>query len=104
MCRSFFFFAKLEMYSCYAATAVLSETFAQNNDKWLDIYMDIICGYDSIVRLTEAEKKAIPYIILANQFVCVAWFAEQEKYMEIFETNKQMTKWLLSKWDALCAV
>ena len=86
---------------CYAATAVLSETFAQNNDKWLDIYRDIICGYDSIARLTEAEKKAIPYVILANQFVCVAWFAEQEKYMEIFETNKQMTKWLISKFDEL---
>jgi Ser/Thr protein kinase RdoA (MazF antagonist) len=86
---------------CYAATAVLSETFAQNNDKWLDIYRDIICGYDSVAHLTEAEKKAIPYIILANQFVCVAWFAEQEKYMEIFETNKQMTKWLISKLDEL---
>ncbi len=86
---------------CYAATAILSETFAQNNDKWLDIYRDIICGYDSIARLTEAEKQAIPYVILANQFVCVAWFAEQEKYKEIFEINKQMTKWLFSKFDEL---
>jgi hypothetical protein len=30
-----------------------------------------------------------------------ARFAEQEKYAEIFETNKQMTKWLIHKLDAL---
>ena len=86
---------------CYAATAVLSETFGDCNDKWLDIYRDIICGYDSVVHLTEDEKKAIPYMILANQFVCVAWFAEQDKYVEIFETNRQMTKWLIDKFDEL---
>ena len=87
---------------CYAATAVLSETFGQSNDSWLNIYRDIICGYDSVAKLTEAERKAIPYIILANQFVCVAWFAEQDKYAEVFEINRQMTKWLIGKFDELC--
>ena len=86
---------------CYAATAVLSETFGQNHDKWLDIYRDLICGYDSVAHLTDNERRAIPYIILANQFVCVAWFSEQDKYAEIFEINKQMTKWLLRKFDEL---
>ena len=86
---------------CYAATAVLSETFGQKNDKWLGIYRDIICGYDSVVHLTESERKAIPRIILANQFVCVAWFSEQDKYAEIFETNKRMTAWLIEKFEVL---
>ena len=86
---------------CYAATAVLSETFGQNNDKWLGIYRDIICGYDNVAHLTEPERKAIPYIILANQFVCVAWFAGQDKYAEIFETNKRMTAWLIEKTEEL---
>ena len=86
---------------CYAATAVLSETFGQNNDRWLDIYRDIICSYDSVAKLTDAERKAIPYIILANQFVCVAWFAEQDKYAEILEINKRMTAWLIEKLDEL---
>ena len=86
---------------CYAATAVLSETFGQENDKWLGIYRDIICGYDSVVHLTESERKAIPHIILANQFVCVAWFSEQDKYAEIFETNKRMTAWLIEKFEEL---
>ena len=86
---------------CYAATAVLSETFGQNNDRWLEIYRNIICGYDSVAHLTEAERRAIPYIILANQFVCVAWFSEQDKYAEIFEVNKKMTTWLIEKFEEL---
>ena len=86
---------------CYAATAVLSETFGQHNEKWLDIYREIICGYDSVAKLSEEERRAIPYVILANQFVCVAWFAEQDKYAEIFETNKKMTLWLISELEEL---
>ena len=86
---------------CYAATAVLSETFGKGSDRWLEIYRDIICGYDSVAHLTDAERQAIPYIVLANQFVCVAWFAEQDKYAEIFETNKRMTVWLIENMEEL---
>lgn len=86
---------------CYGATAVLSETFGQDDALWLEIYRDIFRGYDSVAKLTEEERKAVPYVILANQFVCVAWFAEQEKYAEILETNKRMTLWLIQKFDEL---
>ena len=86
---------------CYAATAVLSETFADDNGSWLEIYRDIICGYDSVAKLSNEERKAIPYVILANQFVCVAWFAEQDKYAEIYEINKRMTLWLIEKFEEL---
>lgn len=86
---------------CYAATAILSESFGQDNEGWLDIYREIICGYDSVVRLTKEERKAIPYVILANQFVCVSWFAEQDKYAEILEINKKMTIWLIEKLGEL---
>ena len=86
---------------CYAATAVLSESFGQDNDKWLEIYRDIICGYDSVAHLTDEERNAIPHVILANQFVCVAWFSEQDKYAELFETNKKMTLWLIDHFEEL---
>ena len=86
---------------CYAATAVLSETFGVDNDKWLGIYRDIICGYDSVAHMTQQERSAIAYVVLANQFVCVAWFAEQDKYAELFETNKRMTAWLIEKFEEL---
>ena len=86
---------------CYAATAVLSETFGANNDSWLGICRDILWGYDSVAKLTEAERKAIPYVILANQFVCVAWFSEQDKYEELYKTNRHMTAWLIERFGEL---
>lgn len=85
---------------CYAATAVLSETFGANNHHWLEICREILSGYDSVVHLTAEERRAIPYMILANQFVCVAWFSGQDKYGELFETNKKMTLWLLQNLEA----
>lgn len=86
---------------CYAATAVLSESFGLDNEKWVEIYGNILRGYDSVVKLTGAERRAAPYVLLANQLVCVAWFAEQEKYSELFETNKRMTSWLVENFDRL---
>ncbi len=86
---------------CYTATAVLSECFGSDNEKWLEVYRNIICGYDSVARLTEEERTAIPYVILANQFVCVAWFAEQDKYAELFDINKRMTRWLIERFEEL---
>ena len=54
-----------------------------------------------MIPLTQEERKAIPYVMLANQFVCVAWFSEQEKYADILETNVRMTKWLIDKMDEI---
>lgn len=86
---------------CYAAAAVLSESFGRENSKWLDICRSVLTGYDSVAVLTPEERRAIPYVILANQLVCVAWFADQEQYADIFETNKAMTLWLIDHFDAL---
>ena len=86
---------------CYAATAVLSERFGKDNEAWLETYRDILWGYDSVAHLTDEERRAVPYVILANQFVCVAWFAGQDKYAELLETNKQMTLWLLDRFEQL---
>ncbi len=90
---------------CYAATAILSESFEAGNEtkllKWLQIYKNIMYGYDDVVKLTEAEKKAVPYVILSNQLLALAWFEGQEKFREIYETNKKMTEWLVSVWKDL---
>ena len=86
---------------CYAATAILSETFGRDNDRWLTIFHRIIEGYGAAARLTPEEKKAVPYVLLANQLVCVSWFAGQEKFAEQFQANKRMTLWLLDHLDAL---
>lgn len=86
---------------CYAATAVLSESFGKDNGKWPELLRDIIRGYDSVAGLSEEERRAIPYVILANQLICVAWFAEQEKYAELLEINKKMTLWVIGNFEKL---
>lgn len=88
---------------CYAATAILSESFeADNTDKlnqWIMIYKNILYGYDEVVKLSDSEWKAIPYVVITNQLISTAWFSEQEKYRELYETNKKMTEWMLHNFD-----
>lgn len=90
---------------CYAATAILSESFEEDDEeklsKWIQIYRNILHGYDDVVHLTEAEKKAAPYVVLSNQLLALACFADKEKFREVYETNKRMTEWLISKLDNL---
>lgn len=62
---------------CYAATAILSATYEDSvldRDKWPEILRNIIAGYDAVVRLTEAERAAIPYMIYSIQMTCIAFF------------------------------
>lgn len=60
-----------------------------------------MCGYDSVVKMTEEEKTAVPYIILSNQFIATAYFSGKDKYQELFKTNKKMTKWLINHFDEI---
>ena len=62
---------------------------------------EIMYGYDSVGKLTDAEKKAVPYMILANQFVSTAFFVGKDKYKELNRTNKAMTEWIGTNMDKL---
>ena len=93
---------------CYAATAILSETFEEGNEamllKWTSVMKEIMYGYDSVVKMTESEKEAIPYMILANQFISTAFFADKDKYEELYKTNKKMTEWIARNLDKMSIV
>ncbi len=84
---------------CYAATAILSESFAEGDVqkmvKWVDSYKNIIYGYDAVVRLTDKEKEAVPYVVLSNQLLATAWFSDKEKFKDLYEVNKKMTEWIV---------
>lgn len=86
---------------CYAATAILSELPKESWSRWLSISREILAGYDGVVSLTDEERAAVPYIILANQMVCTAWFAGQDKYAELLRTNAAMTRFIAEKLDAI---
>ena len=85
---------------CYAATAILSATYEDSTldrDKWPEILRNIIAGDDAVVRLTEAERAAIPYVIYSIQMTCIAFFSEFERYRALADTNTQMLKWLIQE-------
>lgn len=88
---------------CYAATAILSESFEVDNidklNQWIMIYKNILYGYDEVVKLSDNEWKAIPYVVITNQLISTAWFSEQEKYKELYETNKKMTEWMMHNFN-----
>ena len=90
---------------CYAATAILSESFENDNveklNQWITIYKNIIYGYDEVAKLSDNEWKAIPFVAITNQFISTAWFSKQEKYNDIYETNKKMTEWMLENFESM---
>ncbi len=88
---------------CYAATAILSETVNNKEtfDNWIDIYRNIILGYDKVLKLTEEEKQALPYVVLSNQLVCIAYFSNYSKFKNILNSNIHMTKMILDNFEKL---
>lgn len=87
---------------CYAATAVLSETYPKGKrEEWFRVYRDILNGYDRIAHMTKDEKNALPYVVLGNQMICVAWFSVQEQYRELYEINKEMLQFMIENMDQL---
>lgn len=90
---------------CYAATAILSETFSDNGEEifnqWINVYKNIIHGYDKVIKLTEEELQSLPYVVLSNQLVCIAYFSQYSKYENILNTNIHMTKIILDNFEKL---
>lgn len=86
---------------CYCATGILSE--ATNIDdgfeKWNEILKGIISGYDSICKLTEAERLAIPYVIYSIQMIFIAWLNQQEEYKDLALRNREMLVWIWKNKD-----
>lgn len=83
---------------CYCSTAILSDSFAENNSdllaKWPEIVACIIAGYDSISALTEEEKKSIPYVIYSIQMIFIAYCSGREKESALAEVNGKMLLWI----------
>lgn len=78
---------------CYAATGILSENFTDNDEtmeKWLLLFENIVKGYDEVMKLTEEEKQALPYVVFSIQLICVAYFADKEQFAELAKVNEKM--------------
>lgn len=66
---------------CYCATGILAEAsgIEGDYDKWGEILRGIINGYDKVIKLTEEEKTAIPYVIYSIQMIFIAWLLTEDK-------------------------
>lgn len=67
--------------------------------QWIEIYKNILYGYDEVVKLSDNEWKAVLYVVITNQLISTAWFAGQEQFAELYETNKKMTEWMLQNFE-----
>lgn len=84
---------------CYAITAVLSETFEHDDLPWQENW-PVFCravleGYDRVSPLTEAERQAVPTMLIGNELLCLAAFAGSSKFRDVFEVNLRMLPWMI---------
>ncbi len=87
---------------CYCATAILSECFNNceiDKSKWLEIFSNLVNGYESITPLSEYEKQALPYVIYSIQIICIAYFSQFDKFNSLAQINIDMLKWIIDKLE-----
>lgn len=78
---------------CYLATSILAEP-EMDNELWLAQYQDLIEGYNSVIKLTDDEKKALPYMMYSIQMIVIAYFATQDGYDNLALKNYKILSWL----------
>lgn len=85
---------------CYTATAVLSEVFERDElpwqENWPVFVRALLSGYDSVSPLTEAERTAMPTLMLGNEVLSIAAFVGSSKYKHIFDVNMRMLPWMMA--------
>ena len=86
---------------CYTATAVLSETFGREDLPWQEnwplLCKALLAGYDSVFPLTDAERAAVPTLLIGSEVLCLAAFAGSSKYQDVFEANRRMLPWVMGQ-------
>lgn len=84
---------------CYCATAILSECFNNadiDKSRWLEIFDNLVKGYESITPLSKYEKQALPYVIYSIQIICIAYFSQFDKFDNLTKINIDMLKWIIN--------
>lgn len=93
---------------CYAATAILSQSFAEDDSeklkKWVAIFKNIIIGYDEVCNLSKEERLAIPYVIYSIQLICVEYFCSNDEFPNFAKINKEMLSWLVENKDRIIII
>ncbi len=85
---------------CYTATAVLSEVFEHADlpwqENWPAFVSALVAGYNSVSPLSDAERAAVPTLMLGNEVLCIAAFAGSSKFKDVFDVNMRMLPWMIA--------
>ncbi len=81
---------------CYCATGILYEASNEENsfEAWKEILHGIFSAYNDEVNLSEAEKKAIPYVIYSIQMIFIAYLKGNHESKDMAKRNREMLLYL----------
>lgn len=91
---------------CYCATGILSEWRGVENiyEKWPDIYIGIIRGYDSVCPLTAEEKESLYYVVCSIAMICAAYFENADEYKKLSKTSREIFAYAVNNKERLTKV
>lgn len=84
---------------CYFLLGLLSEEegLKMTGETWFGFLRDVFAGYESILKLSEAEKKAVPYVMECIELLFIAYF-DNEKDDSCAENACEMYKFV-RRWE-----
>ena len=68
-----------------------------DKSKWLEIFDNLVKGYESITPMSEYEKQALPYVIYSIQIICIAYFSQFDEFDNLTKINIDMPKWIIDE-------
>ena len=79
---------------CYCSTAILMQDFNDQGKRaqWLDLFSELMRGYQSGIQLTEQEKNALFPVLLSIQLIFIAYFRDID--VSISKINVDGLLWL----------
>ncbi len=83
---------------CYFLLGLLSEEegLKMTEETWFGFLRDVFAGYESILKLSEAEKKAVPYVMECIELLFIAWFDNEKDdscAKNAYEIYKFVRRW-----------
>ncbi len=68
---------------CYFLLGLLSrqEDMRITAEEWLGFLRDVVWGYEKVLKISEAEKKAIPYVMECIELLFVAYFEKTGNFL-----------------------
>lgn len=84
---------------CYFLLGLLSEEegLKMTEETWFGFLRDVFAGYESILKLSEAEKKAVPYVMECIELLFIAYF-DNEKDNSCAKNTCEIYKFI-RRWE-----